>query len=553
MVGVLRVLTVLILLALPGLAAAQDYTRIATDIPDACGGYDRYFERQESFSLTSAALRRMGTEGYGRDIALVVGIHDYDDSAFDTLPSYDDPRRVVDFLMNEAGFERVHLLTQRCVTKARLDEIMVDELARDLQPNDRFFFYWQGHGVTEEAGTGLTIGHLPLATSEDGRYASMVEMDDIAGWDRRIPAFQTLYVLDSCFSGLAGVTAQSGPATDMTLDMVMGPSRHLFVAGEKGQRTFVLDEEGTSVFTKALLTTLRTGGPTNSDDGVIRLSELKLSVQDQVFAEASQYGFRITPKVNTLRAPGSFAGQETGEFFFLTPQTLERTDPTIYARVRSGDGITMMSRAAPMVDVVQPDPTPDPVTPVVQTVPTTVTGMIEALQTELTRHNCRPGAIDGSYGTLTARATDLYNTVKPGTCGRLTRLPAIGRADPDSRSWINDAAANLSVLHRCDAPACGTPPGTSYLRDLAQGCWYLAGHSTVLPDEGAIWSGACDADGFITGIGRLTFLYASPPAANFWASYIGETEKGLFAGRGRLTTIDGRVVDGVFAASRRVD
>lgn len=551
---------VLTALALAGPVAAQDYTPIDTGAPaETCNGFDRYYDRAEPFTAKALALVGFGaSKGYGKDVAVVVGIHEFDDPDFAPLPSRDDPIKVKDFLLNRAGFDRVYLLTGRCVTKDRLEEIMEDELPRFLSDDDRFVFYWQGHGDTRTTASGYRLGHLPLAESDADRPSSMVEMDDLADWDRGLPAFQTLYLLDSCFAGLAGQTYQSGADTTATLQLVQRPGRHLLVAGDDTQQTYVINTEGTSVFTKALLHAL---DPLPDDpsaaDGIIRLSELVVAVQDKVVQDAylRDLGGKLTPQVSTLRLPPNHQNKGRGEFFFFTTGTLAATDPVVYAKVQAGDGIQMMSRspAAPPPDDLALD-TPDPLPPAPDPLPpTTTTGTILALQSELARHNCRPGPIDGRFTNLTTRAMRLYNQVTPRTCGRLKDMVPPGPDGAAPEGWTLNAVLNLTLLRRCDAPACGTPPEPNFIRDMAQGCWYLAGHGRVHDDEWAIWTGACDADGRITGEGTLTFLFGSPPASNVWASYTGTTRAGYLEGTGTLTYIDGRRITGQFTRSRRID
>lgn len=79
---------------------------------------------------------------------------------------------MAEYLFNEAGFDYVHLLTEENVTKDRVAELMSDEFPDLLDGNDRFFFYWSGHGDTRsfaasegKAGSFRSAIHHP----ENGR------------------------------------------------------------------------------------------------------------------------------------------------------------------------------------------------------------------------------------------------------------------------------------------------------------------------------------------------------------------------------------------------
>lgn len=261
----------------------------------------------------SAADRLLALAGFERiqkSYALVVGISQFDD--FPDLPTAQDPLRVRDYLLDEAGFDHVHILTEDKVTKARLQELMLDELRPRVGPDDRFVLYWSGHGETLQQGSG-TRGFLPLSHSRPGRYSTMVSMDDIAYWDSFLAAHQVLYLLDSCFSGLAGAAPQSDLA-DITRAQLSGPSRHVITAGRGDEQTIAIDALGGSVFTHALLKGL--GGDAdsanaNGRDGLITVGELKTFIGQEVTRLRARYGWRqsITPQIRDLRG-------SDGAFFF---------------------------------------------------------------------------------------------------------------------------------------------------------------------------------------------------------------------------------------------
>lgn len=84
--------------------------------------------------------------------------------------------------------------------------------------------------------------------------------------------------------------------------------------------------------------------------------------------------------------------------------------------------------------------------------------LVMALQRELDFHNCGPGPIDGSYGQRSARALDIYNFQRPGTCTELIDLDSIGRSEP-SPAWRAAAISNLTAIGQCTpSPVCRTGP-----------------------------------------------------------------------------------------------
>jgi formylglycine-generating enzyme required for sulfatase activity len=261
-------------------------------------------------TVTERLLERAGFRNFQKSFALVVGVSDFDN--FNDLPTAQDPIRVRDFLINEAGFDYVHLLTGDKVTKERLEELMLDDFRTRVGDTDRFLFYWSGHGETLE-GAQSTRGFLPLQASKKNQFSSMVSMEDIGDWDSYLNAHQVLYLLDSCFSGLVGAAPQSDLA-DITRAQLSGPSRHVITAGRGDEQTIAIDQLGGSVFTNALLSGLRGAADAENamgKDNIVSLGELKNYLGPRVAKLSSDHGWQktITPQIRDL------VGSD-GAFFF---------------------------------------------------------------------------------------------------------------------------------------------------------------------------------------------------------------------------------------------
>src|SRR5262249_57054597 len=121
-----------------------------------------------------------------------------------------DADKMARFLIKDAGFNTVYVLTEDKATKQRIDQLMIDYIPKVLGRSDRFVFYWSGHGFSRTIGT-RNSGFLPLSTSEPNEFASMVSMDDIARWDNYLPSEHALFILDACLSGLAGFQNKGPP------------------------------------------------------------------------------------------------------------------------------------------------------------------------------------------------------------------------------------------------------------------------------------------------------------------------------------------------------
>lgn len=282
----------------------------------------------------------VGYDGFTKSYALVVGISEYT-GGYDRLPTEQDPIRIRDFLIDEAGFDYVHVLTDEKATYSRIRQLMVNVFPGLVDGDDRFFFYWSGHGTQRDNRRGGQDGFLPLAASARDDFASMVSMGDIGRWDNAINGRHVLFFLDACLSGLAG-TASMTENRQVELNDMVEPAHHLMTAGTSDEETIAGDRWGGSVFTHAFLRAVRGAADTDSQDfpkdGVVSLFELIKHVRDYVPQEARNAGWdkSITPQLRDL-------GGSDGEFFFVTSEDrlarLERRGETPSGEILGGEAV----------------------------------------------------------------------------------------------------------------------------------------------------------------------------------------------------------------------
>ncbi|MEM9228254.1 MAG: caspase family protein [Pseudomonadota bacterium] len=317
-------------------------------------GIDEYFRKPPSELPWGKQLYSYFEDQIGtleRSYALVVGISEFDH--FADLPTEKDPYRIRDYLLNEAGFDGVWMLTEDQVTPARVRELMEEVVPKKIGRNDTLLFYWSGHGHTELDRGGDNIGYLPTATATETTVSRMVSMDALKLWDRRIRARQVLYLLDSCFSGHAGIVRQSS-VRDLTLEQVSQPSRHIMTAGTADQETIASEVWQSSIFTKAILEGLRGAADAQSAfdrDGIVTINELEDYTKKRVNELRHAAGFRrqITPQVWDL-------GSNDGAFFFVSPThktaALERRGRTFEGRFEHGVPMSTAAVAPTRPEVV---------------------------------------------------------------------------------------------------------------------------------------------------------------------------------------------------------
>lgn len=282
-------------------------------LPVHAEGLDEAYVKPDQHSTVDRLLHRAGFAEIQKSFALVIGVHDFDD--FEPLPTAQDPISMRDYLVNEAGFDHVHLLTGDKVTKERLEELMLDVFGELVTDSDRFLFYWSGHGHTI-GSQQRARGFLPVKDSDPSKRSSMVSMENIRFWDSYIQAHQVLYLMDACYSGLIGAAPQSDLAR-ITRAQLSGPSRHVITAGNRDEQTIAIDQLGGSIFTHALLKGLRgeaDSGNVRGKDGLVTVGELRKYLGEEITELREYYGWErgITPQIRDMR------GSE-GAFFFPVP------------------------------------------------------------------------------------------------------------------------------------------------------------------------------------------------------------------------------------------
>jgi tripartite-type tricarboxylate transporter receptor subunit TctC/uncharacterized caspase-like protein len=249
----------------------------------------------------------------GKSIAVVIAISNYIGTragGYPALPTTKhDPDKMLAFLLNDAGFDTVYLLTDEDATKVKIDKLMTDVIPTVVTGRDRFLFYWSGHGDQRFSGDGRPFGFLPLADSKSKEFSGMVSMQDLERWDRYLDARQALFVLDACLSGLAGF--QTKAPLNARLEQLSLPARHLITAGTKDEFVIAGDRWGGSLFTDSFI--LGAKGQARSPSGIVSLPVLLDFIQERVARERELVNWTksLTPQIQSL--------QHGEGYFFFTP------------------------------------------------------------------------------------------------------------------------------------------------------------------------------------------------------------------------------------------
>lgn len=266
---------------------------------------------------------------FENSIGVIIAIDDYSGDFEDLSSPVADSVRMRNFLLKDADFDEVIVLTNEHANRDNIREVMEEIIPRKVGPNDRLLVYWSGHGGSARDVNGRAYGFLGLQNaSKDGRRDS-IHMDEARSWLRRIVARQVLFIIDACYSGLSLQMAST--PTDPTWEHIAGPGHHLLTSSSSNQVSYGYTDGSGGLFTTAFLEGAR-GKADYNKDGITTITEIAAHLETRLSA-ATGLGFEQTPQFGTL-------GRQEGRFFFLSghhPNFVQKSEQITTAIEASGD------------------------------------------------------------------------------------------------------------------------------------------------------------------------------------------------------------------------
>jgi len=265
-----------------------------------------------------APVAHAAATGYASSWAIVVGVDNY--PKWPRLQyAVRDAEGVGQTLVQKFGFASDHVITLKNEQATRRGILATfhdllghgqDGRTGRLQPNDRVFVFFAGHGATRKLSSGRDLGYIvPYDADPDNLASDAIPMTEIQNIAESLPAKHVLFVMDACYSGL-GLTRGAANAAFLR-DNAKRLGRQMLTAGGTDQMVSDGGPNGHSVFTWTLLQAL--GGKADlNGDGLITATELAAYVAPAVASVSRQ-----TP------AFGSLPGSEGGDFVFELPEESE--------------------------------------------------------------------------------------------------------------------------------------------------------------------------------------------------------------------------------------
>ncbi|MBT3368081.1 MAG: tetratricopeptide repeat protein [Nitrospina sp.] len=251
--------------------------------------------------LTKVETPSQEKDLYGKSFAVVIGINSYE--KWPSLEFAVNDAKAITEKLKETGFDHITVILDKEATQRRILTELFHELPEKVGCNDRLFFYFAGHGQTEDLPKGGKRGYIiPVDGGVSNYGATAISMDQLRSLSSRIPAKHILYAMDSCYSGLG--LNRSGGVPPKVSDYLRKISSmrvvQIITAGGKGEQ--VQEKGGHGLFTTYFLHAL--GGEADfNKDNVVTGTELGAYLRPTV---SNASGQAQTPLYGRLEGEGEY-------------------------------------------------------------------------------------------------------------------------------------------------------------------------------------------------------------------------------------------------------
>jgi Caspase domain/Domain of unknown function (DUF4440) len=290
-----------------------------------------------------------------RSVALLVGVTEY--KHLHRLPNVrNDLARMRDYLLSQEEFDDVYILQDQDVTSGAVNNLMFGYFGRseNLGTEDRFLFYYSGHGSNE---TG--VGQMQFGQAEPKHYNADANLpvSTWKDWGTAIQAKQALFLFDACALGAqiekGGRSERDG---QLLRDLGREKARIAFAATRGGEAA--QGDEDSSYFTFEFLRAVQSAKADVNNVGFMTIMAISEAMQPKLAELAEQHGYKwfyTTPK-------GLDAKNYPGTFVFLNPKVPKDVESRFAELINKGPETPSQA-----LRTITPAPEPSSSTPVPNT------------------------------------------------------------------------------------------------------------------------------------------------------------------------------------------
>ncbi|HCR49588.1 MAG TPA: hypothetical protein DIW24_08165, partial [Bacteroidetes bacterium] len=278
-----------------------------------------------------ATLSEPDLSPYREKYALLVGINNYRDSTYRPLMyAVKDALTMRDILTGRFGYkpENITVLLNEEATKVRIEQAIErfsdthSALSTDsVAVNAQLLIYFAGHGDT--AGrSGNQMGYvIAYDTSPLSPMSSGIRMDAFRSYTEHFIPKHVLFLMDTCYGGLAtvrgGSTAETRAGDIFIRNIWNLKGREIITAGGPKEMVVESDDWEHSAFMRVLVDALQYGKADKNGDNLIPVQELFGYITTFVPYYAEQKGGKQTPNM------GAYSPDQGTFIFELEPGRLD--------------------------------------------------------------------------------------------------------------------------------------------------------------------------------------------------------------------------------------
>jgi hypothetical protein len=301
-----------------------EYGRIAEQLERQVAG-DAMPKRKSAASLWS-----LDRTNFDRNIAVVIGIDNYQNGVQLLETAVNDARAIADLLEQEYEYQEVIRLfpSYREATLAEIKELLFETLPNKIKPTDvdRLIFYFAGHGIAWDSEYG-PAGYLIPQDALLGKVETFLSTQKLNEALSQLDCHHLLVILDCCFPGNFRWSSSRDvipPAETIHREhyeqFIRRRAWQVITSAAHNQQAidFIsgLREDANnshhSPFALALIEGLKDLKADLTGDGVITATELYLYLRDRLLSKDG-YSELQTPKLLPLLK------HDGGEFIFTLP------------------------------------------------------------------------------------------------------------------------------------------------------------------------------------------------------------------------------------------
>jgi WD40 repeat protein len=272
--------------------------------PDNIPSFFKVLEKIGDFAGYIINFKKTNELPFGKSVAFLVGVSKY--KYFDSLLFIEnDLDDLANSLLTYCGFDAVYIAKNEAVSPDIIKTVLLNRFSKELNRNDRLLFYYSGHGADLGGNTGyMQFSNCKTNKAEIDYNNEVLRVDECKEWSNLIKVKHILFIFDCCVSGWGW--SKEGPvdnAQPTCLAVSGNGSRTAITAGTGKERAY--GDNNYSIFTRALLTTLKNDELYQKNNGFLTIDEIFAQIKRKVIDQSDK---KQTPHIWDLNVEDKYRG-----------------------------------------------------------------------------------------------------------------------------------------------------------------------------------------------------------------------------------------------------